>query len=195
MARIERINKARKETKCCKCGCVIEVGMSYLKATPYRQRPIIRCTKCGLKSYETSGSEYVKECGAIVEDWRENYDIADGTAEDIASALEEIRDQQQDSLDNMPEQLQDGDTGCMLQERIESLDCAIEELNNISWTDCENDAESEVESEMGEYDEEAEDKEWESEEDYQEEFNSRIQELTEENYEELIDEALSNIVY
>ena len=129
MARIERINKARKEQKCSKCGCVIEVGMPYLKATPYRQRPITRCTKCGLKSYETSGSEYVKECGAIVEDWRENYDLNESTADEIASALEELRDQQQDSLDNMPENLQQGDTGQMLQERIDSLECTIDELN------------------------------------------------------------------
>ena len=84
MARIERINKSRKEQKCSKCGEVIAVGMPYLKATPYRQRPIIRCTKCGLKSYETSGSEYVKEVGSIVEDWQESYGIRDGVAEEIA---------------------------------------------------------------------------------------------------------------
>lgn len=195
MARIERINKARKEQKCSKCGCVVEVGMPYLKATPYRQRPIIRCTKCGLKSYETSGSEYVKGCGAIVEDWRENYDLNESTADEIASALEEIRDQQQDSLDNMPENLQYGDTGTMLQERIDSLECTIDELNNISWEDCESEAEGEVESEMGEYDPDAEDKQWESEEEYQEEFDSQKQELTEEKYGDAIDEALSNIVY
>lgn len=195
MARIERINKARKEQKCSKCGEVIAVGMPYLKATPYRQRPIIRCTKCGLKSYETSGSEYVKECGAIVEDWRENYDLNESTADEIASALEELRDQQQDSLDNMPENLQQGDTGQMLQERIDSLECTIDELNNISWEDCESEAEGEVESEMGEYDPDAEDKQWESEEEYQEEFDSQKQELTEEKYGDAIDEALSNIVY
>lgn len=195
MARIERINKARKEQKCSKCGEVIVVGMPYLKATPYRQRPIIRCTKCGLKSYETSGSEYVKECGAIVEDWRENYDLNESTADEIASALEELRDQQQDSLDNMPENLQQGDTGCMLQERIDSLECTIDELNNISWEDCESEAEGEVESEMGEYDPDAEDKQWESKEEYQEEFDSQKQELTEEKYGDAIDEALSNIVY
>lgn len=193
MARIERINKSRKEQKCSKCGEVIEVGMSYLKATPYRQRPIIRCTKCGLKSYETSGSEYVKEVGSIVEDWQESYDIHDGVAEEIASILEDLRDQQQDSLDNMPEQLQDGDTGMMLQNRIDSLETAIDELNDISWEDCESDAESEVESEIGEYNPDSD--EWESEEDYQEELEDRMRELTEEKYSEAIDEALSNIEY
>ena len=193
MARIERINKSRKEQKCSKCGEVIAVGMPYLKATPYRQRPIIRCTKCGLKSYETSGSEYVKEVGSIVEDWQESYGINEGVTEEIASTLEDLRDQQQDSLDNMPEQLQDGDTGMMLQNRIESLETAIDELNDISWEDCESDAESEVESEMGEYDPDSD--EWELEEDYQEELEDRKRELTEEKYSGLIDEALSNIEY
>lgn len=195
MARIERINKARKEQKCSKCGKTIEVGMPYLKATPYRQRPIIRCTSCGLKSYETSGSEYVQNVGAIVEDWRDNYGINENTADDIATALEEIRDQQQNSLDNMPENLQYGDTGTMLQERIDSLDSVIDELNDISWEDCESEAEGEIESEMGEYDPDAEEKEWESEEEYQAEFDDKKSELTEENYGDAIDEALSNLEY
>lgn len=196
MARIERINKARNKYKCSKCNKTIEVGMPYLKATPYRQRPIIRCTSCGLKSYETSGSEYVKEVGAIVEDWRENYSIEDGTAEEIATTLEEIRDQQQESLDNMPENLQCGGTGEMLQERIESLESAISELENASWGDCEDEAREEVESEMGNYEDyDPESGEFESEEDFNAELESRVQELTEEKYGELIDEALSNIVY
>lgn len=195
MARIERINKARKEQKCSKCGKTIEVGMPYLKATPYRQRPIVRCTSCGLKSYETSGSEYVKNVGAIVEDWRDDYGLNYNTADEIATALEEIRDQQQDSLDNMPENLQYGDTGQMLQERIDALDSAIDELNSISWEDCESEAEDEVKSEMGEYDQDAEDKEWESEEEYQAEFDDEKSELTEEKYGDAIDEALSNLEY
>jgi len=195
VARIERINKARKEQKCSKCGEVVAVGMPYLKATPYRRRPIIRCTKCGLKSYETSGSEYVKNVGAIVEDWRDDYGLNENTADEIATALEEIRDQQQDSLDIMPENLQYGDTGTMLQERIDSLDATIDGLNNISWEDCENEAEGEVESEMGEYDPDAEEKEWESEEEYQEEFDEKKSELTEEKYGDAIDEALSNLEY
>lgn len=193
MARIERVSSSRKEHKCSKCGNTIEVGQPYLKATPYRRPTIYRCIKCGLKSYETSGSEYVKEVGSIVEDWQESYGIRDGVAEEIASTLEDLRDQQQDSLDNMPEQLQDGDTGMMLQGRIDSLETAIDELENVSWEDCEIDAKDEVLEEIGEYDPDSD--EWGSEEDYQEELEDRIRELTEEKYSELIDEALSNIEY
>lgn len=194
MAKIEKV-KARKEYKCSKCGGVIEVGDSYLKATPYRQRPIIRCIKCGLKSYETSGSSYIQDVGCIVEDWRENYHIEDGTAENIATDLEEIRDAQQESLDNMPESLQCGDTGTMLQERIDCLDSAIDELNNISWEDCEDEAKSEAEQELGEYDPESDDNDYPTEEEYNEALEERVQELTEEKYEELIDEALGSLEY
>lgn len=194
MARIERINKARKEQQCGKCHKLILVGQPYLKATPYRQPSIIRCTTCGLKSYETSGSDFIKEVGAIAEDWRENYSIEDGTAEEIATALEELRDQQQDSLDNMPENLQYGDTGTMLQERIDNLDSVIEELNDISWEDCESEAEEEAKQELGEeYDPENGD--FDSEEEYLEAIEEKKTELTEEKYGDLIDEAVSSLEY
>lgn len=197
MARIERIKSARKENKCSKCGKTIEVGMPYLKATPYKQRPIIRCTSCGLKSYETSGSEFIREVGRIAEDWEADYSINEMTAEEIASTLEDIRDQQQDSLDNMPEQLQDGDTGVMLQERIDNLDEVIDELNNISWEECEDEARGEVESEMGEYDPEepVEDRDYDTVEDYNDAFEDRLKELTEEKYTDAINEAVSSLEY
>lgn len=193
MARIERIKSARKEHKCSKCGNTIEVGQSYLKATPYRRPTIYRCTKCGLKSYETSGSEYVKEVGSIVEDWEESYSLGETTAEDIASTLEDIKDSQQDSLDNMPENLQYGDTGQMLQERIDSLESVIDELNDISWEDCESEAREEAENEMGEYD--SDDKEYDSEEDFKEALEETVTELQEEKYRDLIEEALSGLEY
>lgn len=193
MARIERIEKSRKEQKCSKCGEVIPVGSAYLKATPYRRSPIIRCTKCGLKSYETSGSEYVQTCGSLVEDWSSDFGCHDGVAEEIVSQLEDLRDQQQDSLDNIPEQLQEGDTGMMLQERIDCLEDVINELENVSFDDCREEAISEIEAEMGEYD--PEDSEYETQEDYQDEFDDKVTELTEQKYSELIDEALSSLEY
>ena len=193
MARIHMIKKARKQTQCCKCNKIIEVGMSYLKATPYHRRPIIRCTECGLESYETSGSDYIRNVGDIANHWEENFGLSEGVHDDIASELEEIRDQQQESLDNMPESLQEGDTGMMLQERIECLDNVIDELNNVSYEECESSARDEVETELGEYD--PENDEYESEEDYNQAFDEEAESRTEEMYRNAIEEALSGLEY
>ena len=193
MARIHMIKKARKQTQCSKCNKIIEVGMPYLKATPYHRRPIIRCTECGLESYETSGSDYIRNVGDIANHWEENFGLSEGVHDDIASELEEIRDQQQESLDNMPESLQEGDTGMMLQERIECLDNVIDELNNVSYEDCESSARDEVETELGEYD--PYNGEYESEEDYNQAFYEEAESRTEEMYRNAIEEALSGLEY
>ena len=193
MARINMIKKARKQTQCCKCNKIIEVGMPYLKATPYHRRPIIRCTECGLESYETSGSDYIRNVGDIANHWEENFGISEGVHDEIASALEEIRDQQQESLDNMPESLQEGDTGMMLQERIECLDNVIDELNNVSYEDCESSARDEVETELGEYD--PENGEYDTEEYYNQAFDEEAESRTEEMYRNAIEEALSGLEY
>ena len=51
--------------------------------------------------------------------------------EEITSDLESLRDTCQESLDNIPEQLQDAPAGQTLQERIDALDEAISEFENI----------------------------------------------------------------
>ena len=51
--------------------------------------------------------------------------------EELISNLENLRDTCQESLDNIPEQLQEGNSGQILQERIENLDGVISELENI----------------------------------------------------------------
>ena len=72
--------------------------------------------------------------------------------ESISSRIEDLRDECQDHLDNIPEQLQDGDAGQTLQERIDSLDDALYELENID-TDIENGIDEERDT--------VSDKEWE----------------------------------
>lgn len=144
MAKIQQIQKSRKEQKCSKCGKIIPVGSSYLKAEPYMRSPIIRCVDCGLKSYETSGSEYIQRVGEIVEDWRSTFEQCEAIADDISYALESIRYDCQERLDNMPEQLQYSEAGELLQTRIDSLEDAINELSNcdyyITQEDIEDDA-------------------------------------------------------
>ena len=154
MAKIEK-PKARKEYKCSMCGETIKVGDTYLKGTPFRRSPVIRCTKCGLRSWELSSSEYVQGVGRVCDCWEEDYGCDEDTAQSIADELDTIKDNCQDSLDNMPEGLQEGDTGRLLQERIDCLDDVISELENIDYdsikASVEQDFDSEFEEDSPEY--------------------------------------------
>lgn len=63
------------------------------------------------------------------------YDIIDNfTIDDIESTIsdiENLRDETQDKLDNMPEQLQSSNSGEILQERIDTLDSVISDLETL----------------------------------------------------------------
>lgn len=131
MGKVKIINKSRKEFKCNRCGKVIPAGSKYYKGEINFGPTIVRCEECKLESWEVTTSDYQLSVGQLVYRWRDDYSIMEGVNEDIASALEEIRDDLQDRLDNMPEGLQYGDTGQLLQDRIDSLDSAIDDLNNI----------------------------------------------------------------
>lgn len=149
MAKIER-PKARKEYKCSKCGETIKVGDTYLKGTPFRRSPVIRCMKCGLRSWELSSSDYVQGVGRVCDCWEEEYGRNEDTAQQIADELTSIQDMCQDSLDNMPEGLQEGDTGQLLQERIDTLGDVISELESIDYDTIKEEAQSDFDSEYEE---------------------------------------------
>lgn len=51
--------------------------------------------------------------------------------DEAKESLESLRDETQDKLDNMPEQLQDSETGELLQERIDGCEDYISNLDNI----------------------------------------------------------------
>ncbi len=177
MAKIER-PKARKEYKCSKCGEIIKVGDTYLKGTPFRRSPVIRCTKCGLRSWELSSSEYVQGVGRVCDCWEEDYGCDEDTAQSIADELSNILGDTQDSLDNMPEGLQEGNTGELLQERIDNLDSAISDLECIDYDTIKENAKVDVDSEEG-----------------TDEYEAELEEKTKEALREEIESALSCLDY
>lgn len=74
-------------------------------------------------------------------------------AESAASEFESLKDEVEGNLSNMPESLQQGSTGELLQSRIDSLDELVGNLQSIDF-DCdeeleEDSARQEVESELG----------------------------------------------
>lgn len=70
----------------------------------------------------------------------EMYSIQEGMAmittpedelEDYMSRIDELYDMSEESLNNMPEQLQEGDTGIMLQERMDAMEQWKQDLESI----------------------------------------------------------------
>lgn len=179
MGKIKEIKKSRKECVCSKCRQIIPVGSTYLRGVINFHPDIVRCVKCGLKSYEVTTSDYLRAVGEITSEWQENgYDF-----QTIADELTSIRDEQQYRLDNMPEQLQDSDTGTMLQERIDGLDAAIDELESIDEDSIFSEKISEVV-----------DREDADELNLTPEERNEIEQAVNEEIESLIDSALQNIV-
>lgn len=135
MATITRVQKSRKEYVCGRCRTKIEKGQSYLRGDLNFSKPVIRCCKCGLEPWEVTTSEYQLNVGEIVYRWHENYEVSEEGRDNIVSGLTDIKDELQDRLDNMPESLQQGDTGQLLQDRIDAIDSAISDLENIYFED------------------------------------------------------------
>lgn len=87
------------------------------------------------KQSQLTQSSYLSELYTIEESLAEfsaaSIEDMDAGVQDFQSQLEQLRDQCQTSLDNMPESLQSGPTGELLQERIDCLDSAIDEISSI----------------------------------------------------------------
>lgn len=133
MAKVHFVKKARKDIPI----AGVKAGESYYWWQNYK-RPK-KYSKTPPKRSQTAGSSFYQELYSIDESIEEA-DIVDRDAlkailEESISSLEELRDQTQESLDNMPEGLQQGDTGQLMQERIDALDTYIDELQQIDADD------------------------------------------------------------
>ena len=99
---------------------------------------IIYRSKTYPKPSELTGSPFQKSLLEIQEHINNLEASGFITAEDLSSELDEIiggieslRDETQTSLENMPESLQEGGVGQMLQERIDGLDNWISDLQGV----------------------------------------------------------------
>lgn len=147
LVKVDRTQPADDEDR-----ILINVGESYWTWCFYGGSPIYSKEKP--RPSQLTQNWFKQELYGIQEKI-EDFDPED--VEDIATFIDEIKDDAeslkdecQEHLDNMPEQLQDSDSGQTLQERIENLDNAVSELDNID---------SEFESEIEREDEETDD-EW-----------------------------------
>lgn len=65
------------------------------------------------------------------DDYQPDMEDIESTRDEIASELNSIKDEQESNLSNMPDGLQQGDTGQMIQERIDALDSAAGEIESV----------------------------------------------------------------
>lgn len=111
-----------------------------------------------------------------------NKDDFDSFKEELMSEIETLKDECQEKLDNMPEQLQSAPSGEILQERIDALENWHSEIESI---ECDVDEEQIAEEVRGENEQEEDEDEKMDEEEVQEEINRRIEENIQESIAEL----------
>lgn len=113
----------------------IEVGESYYWWALYngpkqfsKERP---------KPSQLTGSEFLSQVYSIRERIEEfeadDVESIESFRDEVVSELEGMRDECQEKLDNMPEQLQNAPSGEILQNRIDSLEEMISNLEGLSF--------------------------------------------------------------
>ena len=120
----------------------------YVWSIKMQRGGIVRRSKTYPRQSQLTMSEYKGDAYRIneqIEDLKASdySDVSDveSARDDLVSNAEELRDSQQDKLDNMPEGLQQGSTGEMLQSRIDAMDQFISELESIDFDEFDEDQE------------------------------------------------------
>lgn len=132
--------KARKVYQCSKCGRTIAVGETYYKIVERFSKPKCRCSDCRPARSELTSSDYLSWLYDLQDNLTDRFDFTeDGSKDELYSEIENMRDELQERFDNIPEQFQEGDAACTLQERIDSLDEALDELDSYDYPDKEDD--------------------------------------------------------
>lgn len=150
--RVHYVKSARKAKKArtCRCGHTVQPGEPYKWAEPRYGGMKYWC-----KNHSPKRSELTSSKLGSVYDAQDDFDVSDATsAEDIQDALRtvaetatEVADEYQESIDAMPEGLQEGHVAEEMREKIDALQ---EYSNNLdSWTgDDEGDLEEQREEAM-----------------------------------------------
>ena len=198
MPRVNIVKKAQKDQGQCKCGAEIKRGDGYRWWKFRYGGRRVRCMKPGctprpsdLTQSEFLGQLYDMEDAlqAALDDFRNGTSDPGDCASalnDLAQQLRDLGSECQDKFDNMPEGLQQGDTGQLLETRAQECESKADELegavSEIESVELHDDTEKYLaDNPVGR-------EEKESDEDYQ----KRVQEEMDEGNQETRDEAASN---
>lgn len=132
MPKVHHIQHARKDYP----AIGVKKGEPYYRWSIKLQRGgLVRMSKTPPKPSQLTVSEFYSTLYALQEqnEFNKAQDFSElqSMRDEVVGELEQLRDEQQGKLDNMPEGLQQGSTGELLQERYDALDQAVDELNSV----------------------------------------------------------------
>jgi hypothetical protein len=136
MARVHFVKKARKDNK----AAGVKKGESYYwwaNRMPGRAFGVKRYSKTPPRPSQVAAPGSFRSCAAALQERLDDL-TTEMSASDIKTELDDIAlearglaEEQQEKFDNMPEGLQQGDTGQLLEERREALENWAEELELV----------------------------------------------------------------
>jgi hypothetical protein len=142
--RVHKVKSARKDQGTCgKCGKTIAIGDGYVWWKFRFVGKRIRCAApaCYPKAQDLTQSEWISRLADFDDARAEITSAFYSDPEDAASAIEslaeelrEFGEEQSDKISNMPDALQDSDTGQLLQERADAMSTAADELEDVAST-------------------------------------------------------------
>ena len=144
MPRVTTVKKAQKaQGECGKCNTKINKGDSYRWWKFRFGGRYVRCLKpeCSPKPSDLTQSEFYGTLYGIQEsvetaldDFRNGGELGDlaSALNDAAGELRELGEECQGKLDNMPEGLQQGDTGQLLENRASECESKADELESAA---------------------------------------------------------------
>jgi len=129
MARSHFVKKARKDV----AGTDIKAGDSYYWWQFKGGRK--QCSKTAPKASQLTQSAFWAPVYALQEREQPSFDDLESEIDDIKSELQNIGSECESSLSNMPDSLQQGPTGEMLQGRVDAMQDVESELDGINVPD------------------------------------------------------------
>lgn len=94
------------------------------------------CSKTRPKQSQLTQSGYLQAIYSLQEIEQPDFDMLSDALDNMKSELEQLRDEQQEKLDNMPDNLRENSSsGQLLQERYDALDNAINDLDSVDVPD------------------------------------------------------------
>lgn len=138
MPRVHFVKAARKVNPVARVGesyywWKFRYGGKHYSKTPPRPSQLTQSEYYGIIRATCEALEdYKPEQTTTIVEARSTLEAAAAFIREQAEQVQQAGEECQDKLDNMPEGLQEGDTGQLLQERIEACDSAYTDMDNVA---------------------------------------------------------------